>query len=160
MKWMTPFAFSTANSNRRATVCCVRNSSSWFSTWIKARTEYARPRLPQNVVAEDATVAAMDRFVRTASVSGPVAETADAEQATPLLDRDRDQFEPLRSNSRRPSGFVTSPRTRPSLIRQAGASSEQLWRWTESGRPCDPFPVLVELLRTRRPKYPHKSQWF
>ncbi len=104
----------------------------------KARTEYARPRLPENVVAEDATVAATDRFVRTASVSGPVAETADAELATPLLDRDRDQFEPLRSNSRRPSGFVTSPRTRPSLIRQAGASSEQLSALDRVGTPVRP----------------------
>ena len=95
-----------------------------------ARTEYARPQIPQIPDASGAP-SSVGQLIRSASMMR-VDDSADGEmQATPLIDS-------VRPRSGRKSGFVTSPRTRPSGIRQATASDDQLPTLDDFGPPVRP----------------------
>ncbi len=91
----------------------------------KARTEYARPRLPQEPDSSVERSSSTDKFVRSASASRTRADAihdgGTPEEAEPIPDR----FQTARKTSHRTSGFVTSPRTRPSGIRQTARSDDQ-----------------------------------
>jgi general secretion pathway protein D len=102
----------------------------------KARTEYARPQLSQDAESVDENWSSMDRPVRSAAASRTVVEASDDRQATPLLAAGHVRFEPRRNDSRVSSGFVTSPRTRPSRIRQTAGDDDQIPR-------LDSFGTLV-----------------
>jgi len=104
----------------------------------KARTEYARPRLTQEPDAAGARSSSMDKLIRSASASKTIDDAADDGQATPLLEPNIDRFEPARKNSRPASGFVTSPRTLPSRIRQTAGSDEQVHSPDGFGTPVRP----------------------
>ncbi len=106
----------------------------------KARTEYARPRLSQDFDSTSEQPSAMDKFVRSANLSRTVEDDAsdNDSQATPLLDPNRDRFQPARSGARRPSGFVTSPRTRPGYVRQMVASDDDVPTLQNFGTPVRP----------------------
>lgn len=90
----------------------------------KARTEYSRPRLSQEPDSVDARSSSMDKLARSASASRIVDDGVDKRRATPLLEPNPDRFEPAQKNSRPTSGFVTSPRTRPSRIQQTAGSDD------------------------------------
>lgn len=91
----------------------------------KARTEYARPGLPQDDrrIADD--IAATDRFVRAASMSETIDTPSDEGQAVPLLESESEQYDSQRNGSRASSGFVPSPRTRPARTRQPAAAADE-----------------------------------
>ena len=104
----------------------------------KARTEYARPRLSQDAEAVDERSSSMDRLIHSASSSKTIDDDLDKGEATPLLEPERDRFKPLRTNSRRSSGFVTSPRSRPSGNRRNAASNDQFSTQENSRVPVRP----------------------
>ena len=106
----------------------------------KARTEYARPQLSQDFEPASQRPSAMDKVVRSANLSRTIEddETEDVAQATPLLDPNRDRFQAAPSGSRRPSGFVTSPRTRPGYVRQSDFSNDDVSTLENFGTPVRP----------------------
>ena len=83
----------------------------------KARTEYARPRISQIPESTTTQSSSVDRLVHSASTSRVVASD-DEGRATPLFGSEH-------PHSGRRSGYVTSPRTLPSGIRQTAASDDQ-----------------------------------
>lgn len=91
----------------------------------KARTEYARPGVPQDGRRNADDISATDRFVRAASMSETIETSGGDGEAIPLLRSDDDQFDSHSSGSRGSSGFVTSPRTRPSHIRERAAAADE-----------------------------------
>ena len=62
----------------------------------KARTEYARPRLSQDTKTVDKGSSSTDSLIRSASSSRIIGDAADEGPATPLLEPERDRFEPQR----------------------------------------------------------------
>ena len=104
----------------------------------KARTEYARPRLSQDTKTVDKGSSSTDSLIRSASSSRIIGDAADEGPATPLLEPERDRFEPQQNSSRRTSGFVTSPRARPSGNRRIAASDDQFSTLENFGAPVRP----------------------
>ena len=125
----------------------------------KARTEYARPRIAQDIEADDERSSAVDKLIRSASVSSKIEDAGDDAgdegQATPLLPPDRDDhFQPARTNSRPSSGFVTSPRTRPSRIRQTAASDDQVPTLDEIGTLVRPVSKSARVVADEQSETP------
>ena len=121
----------------------------------KARTEYARPRIAQDIEADDGRSAAVDKLIRSASASSTINDVGDEGQATPLLPPDRDDhFQPARTNSRPSSGFVTSPRTRPSRIRQTAASDDQVPTLDEIGTLVRPVSKSARVVADEQSETP------
>ena len=106
----------------------------------KARTEYARPQLSRDFDSTSTQPTAMDKVVRSANLSRTIeADASDnGSQATPLLDPNRDRFQASPSGSRRSSGFVTSPRTRPTQVRQTATSDDDVPTRQNFGTPVRP----------------------
>ncbi|MEJ7591966.1 MAG: secretin N-terminal domain-containing protein [Planctomycetaceae bacterium] len=123
----------------------------------KARTEYARPRLAQEAESVDERSSSMDKLIRSASASRTIDDAVDDGQALPLLDPNVDRFEPARNSSRPISGFVTSPRTRPSRIRQTAGSDEQSRTQDDFGPPVRPVSKGGRVVSDEQSETPFES---
>lgn len=121
----------------------------------KARTEYARPRIAQDIEADDERSSSVDKLIRSASASSTIDDAGDEGLATQLLPPDRDDhFQPARTKSRPSSGFVTSPRTRPSRIRQTAASDDQVATLDEIGTPVRPVSKSARVVTDEQSETP------
>ncbi len=104
----------------------------------KARSEYARPRLAHEPESVDEQSPSMDILIRSAAASRTIDDAGDEGQAAPLLALNGDRVAPQQKRSRPSSGFVTSPRTLPSRLRQTVDSDDQFRGQGNFGTPVHP----------------------